>query len=238
MTFVHGMGVDGRMWVNILPHLGEGYQLINPDLPGFGFTPPIDFTGGRPLDLTARWLAGEIKRSGAEKTTLVGYSMGAMLAVITALDNPGLVEGLVLIAGDVNWGRGARKWFSPLAGIASRFLMGRAYREIARLTGDKQLTALVKDMIDRADPAVTEALLKDMLTTDLSARLGEINCPALIIGGERDVQATLRGVRELHRGIRGSRLVTFPGAGHYLLINREREAVELLAQFMGKDNGT
>lgn len=164
--------------------------------------------------------------------------MGVTVSVLTALQNPGLVESMVLIAGGVDWGRGARKWFKPFAGPAARFLMGRAYREIVRLTGDESLLPIVRDMIARADPAASSALLKDMLSTNLTGRLEEIDCPVLVAGGGRDMQATMTGVRTLSAGIRGSRLVVFPEDGHYLLLSRERELVKLLGEFMGNGDET
>ena len=49
---------------------------------------------------------------------------------------------------------------------------------------------------------------------DLVPRLGEINCPTLVVVGEEDAALPVALSRRLAAGIRGAELVVVPRAGH------------------------
>jgi aminoacrylate hydrolase len=69
----------------------------------------------------------------------------------------------------------------------------------------------------KAHPAPPMGLLGQLeanLQHDVAARLGEIKVPTLITVGEFDMCLPPHYSRELHRGIRGSELVIFPGGSH------------------------
>jgi pimeloyl-ACP methyl ester carboxylesterase len=52
-------------------------------------------------------------------------------------------------------------------------------------------------------------------------RLGEIHVPTTILHGRRDRVVPLREAEAMHRGIAGSKMVTFNG-GHIFFVMRER----------------
>ena len=66
----------------------DGWEVLQP--PGFRAT-------GGELGAYRRWVAGEVAARGGQ-LTLAGHSMGAVLSVYAALDEPGAVERLVLIS--------------------------------------------------------------------------------------------------------------------------------------------
>lgn len=46
--------------------------------------------------------------------------------------------------------------------------------------------------------------------------MGEIHCPTLILAGSHDRLRSTAEAEELHRGIKGSRLIVIEGAGHMI----------------------
>jgi pimeloyl-ACP methyl ester carboxylesterase len=56
---------------------------------------------------------------------------------------------------------------------------------------------------------------------DCMDRLGEIHVPTTILHGRRDRLVPLREAESMHRGIAGSKMVTFNG-GHIFFVMRER----------------
>ncbi len=62
---------------------------------------------------------------------------------------------------------------------------------------------------------------------DLTQRLGEIECPALLVHGETDVTVPFDGSRELSRRLPRAELVAVPNAGHMILNDPQaKRAVE------------
>jgi pimeloyl-ACP methyl ester carboxylesterase len=101
VLFLHGFSGSGLSWAGIAG-LGSRFRAVVPDLPGHGATgweggPP----DGRPrasVERTADDLAAIVRRLGAERVDVVGYSMGARIALRLAVAHPEVVGRLVLEA--------------------------------------------------------------------------------------------------------------------------------------------
>ena len=108
LLFVHGAGYSGRTWgplVDLLtPKLESGVCLVCPDLRGHGDTSAPD-----ELDLSIETLVGDIEslyseyllNAGYDKVVLIGWSMGAAVAIKSALQEPVSSHIVGLIAIDV-----------------------------------------------------------------------------------------------------------------------------------------
>ena len=66
---------------------------------------------------------------------------------------------------------------------------------------------------------------------DITARLGEIRAPTLVIGGRFD-EATPLITETVHRGIAGSELIVIPGAGHLTNLEQPELFNGALARFL------
>lgn len=96
IVLVHGLGGSHVNWMTVGGELAARGRVLAPDLVGFGRTP---LAGRAPtvetnVAMLARWLEGEVK----EPVTLVGNSMGGLVAALLAADKPALVSRLVLVA--------------------------------------------------------------------------------------------------------------------------------------------
>ena len=89
-TFLHGFTQTKESWIPVVESLTVETEVTLIDAPGHGES-PID---GRNLSQTAND-AAETMPTGI----LVGYSMGARIALHTALQHPDKVRGLVLVSG-------------------------------------------------------------------------------------------------------------------------------------------
>jgi pimeloyl-ACP methyl ester carboxylesterase len=70
---------------------------------------------------------------------------------------------------------------------------------------------------------------------DAGPRLHELTMPTVVLHGRSDRAAPLALAEELHRGISGSRLLTFKG-GHLFFLVRERQSfVDAVTDFVGQD---
>lgn len=92
LVLLHGFTQTGRSWAPLVAHLGERYRCFAPDLPGHG-----DASERRPASFDA--VAAYVAALKPDSFVLMGYSMGARLALATALRIPTRVERLVLVGG-------------------------------------------------------------------------------------------------------------------------------------------
>src|ERR1051325_996559 len=91
VTFLHGFGLDGRMWEAQTTALAESYRTLAIDLPGFGRSPYRE--GHTPV--TAEILS-VLDARGVGRTHLVGASLGGAVATDFALMHADRVRSLAL----------------------------------------------------------------------------------------------------------------------------------------------
>ncbi|GAA2865222.1 hypothetical protein GCM10010472_23190 [Pseudonocardia halophobica] len=91
---VHGLGGSHLNWDRLAPLLRARHRVLAVDLPGFGLSPPPrgPATVRRNVDVLAGFLA-----SCGAPVTLVGNSMGGLVAVLVAAGHPDLVRALALL---------------------------------------------------------------------------------------------------------------------------------------------
>lgn len=88
IVFFHGWGFDSRVWLPLIPRLLPHYQLILIDLPGFGYTPVMDWF----------FFKEHLLSQLPEQFALIGWSMGGVYALRLAIENPDRVSYLINVA--------------------------------------------------------------------------------------------------------------------------------------------
>lgn len=88
LVLFHGWGFDHRIWLSLVPHLKDHYQLILVDLPGFGCTELMEWA------LFKKQLLNMLP----PQFCLLGWSMGGLYAMRLAIEDPLRVDRLVNIA--------------------------------------------------------------------------------------------------------------------------------------------
>ena len=207
LLLVPGLGADTRLFGGVIGPLAGTCQVIAFDPRGGGRSdkPPGPYT----VEQMANDAEGLLDVLGIERAVVVGYSMGGRIALSLALDHPTRVHRLVLAATSAK---------TPPSRIFSRRWL--ALEVLSRLPTPG----------DRQPRWAWECQRRASAAYDVTARLGEIAVPTLILHGRRDHITPIALARELHSAISGSALVEVPG-GHISLVTRERRrfAEELLA---------
>lgn len=196
LVVIPGLAGDISEWHAITDPLAERFRVLAFDNRGGGQTdkPDAPYT----IEQMASDAAGLLRAVGVGPATVLGVSMGGRVALALALDHPELVSRLILVSTGARASR--RRWLG-LMGLASGLPLLRGKHPQPRYAFRHQRAA----------------------TTAYNAvdRLGEIQVPTTIMHGKSDRTAPLALAEELHAGIAGSRLLTFPG-GHLFLFFRER----------------
>lgn len=94
IVLVHGLGGSLENWDAIGPRLAEIGHTVAMDLPGFGLSPPAS---DWELETHAAAIRAFISELG-ESATLIGNSMGALLAEMVSSKHPEKVDALVLLS--------------------------------------------------------------------------------------------------------------------------------------------
>ena len=234
VVLLHGVGLDHTMWEPVAALLADRFTVITPDLPGHGTRPPV--SDGVTLADLADGVAGEIPAG----STLVGFSLGALVAQHLALHRPELVATLTSVSSVCE--RTTEERISVLDRLRT-----------AEADFTASAAASLKRWYDGTDVAPawvarTEATLlandvdsflgcyRVFATADaeLGPDLGAIAVPALAVTGENDPGSTPEMTRRLAAALPDCRAVVVPEARHMLPVEHPQALVDSLTTFLGE----
>lgn len=234
LVFINSLGTDARIWDEVIATFAGSHFCLSYDKRGHGLSDAP--AGDYGLDDHLGDLLGLMDHVGIARATLVGVSIGGLIAQGAALQAPDRVGSLVLCC------------TAPRMGDAA---MWNARIEAARNTGMQPLADAVmerwfspgfrsqratelagwRNLFLRTDPigyANTCATLRD---TDLSAAITGIAAPTLIVAGDADLAAPVDLVRNC-TVIPGSRFEIFEGVGHIPSIEQPARLAGLMGDFL------
>jgi pimeloyl-ACP methyl ester carboxylesterase len=214
LVLVHGLGARAEDWSAMIPTLAaDGFHVYAPDLLGFGRSakPEVAYS----VSLEESVLAGFMHAVRLTHADLDGWSMGGWIAAKLTLDQPAMVDRLVLddSVGTTFQPTFARDAFvptdsagltrllallSPHPAIFPPFVVRATLRRIARQG------KIVQQSMDSMEAG------GDLL----DSRMGGIARPTLIVWGAEDHLIPLAIGEAMHRDIPGSTFVAVPGCGH------------------------
>ena len=181
---------------------------------------PRDIPEGCTVADIAHTTAGAMQALGIEGAFVLGVSMGGMIAQQLALDYPQLVGKLVLAVTasrpNPTVKRAVESWTHLLDRGAYRAFVKDMFERLytpAYLERYDPLIPLIAPFSKPRDQTRFSRLAAACLTVDTYERLGEIRCPALVIGAAEDKVVTAQASRELAEGI-GCALHMYANLGH------------------------
>jgi pimeloyl-ACP methyl ester carboxylesterase len=238
ILLINGIGGSVSNWSPLLAGLG-GMTTIAFDAPGSGRSPsssmPISIPG------MARLCTRLLDELGVNTTSVLGFSLGGLIAQQLAVTAPERVGRLVLMSTSFGWGsfpsdvgamRGLlslRRLYDPAhyARVAPALLGGRMRHDT-----DLVMQAAYGRVVD--PPNVRGYLWQLLSCTTWSGlpRLSRIQSPTLLIVGDDDPLARVINARCMARMIPESQLYIVRGAGHHLLLERPDEIGGVVRGFL------
>ena len=234
VLLIHGASANLReLWGALASTLVRDHRVIAYDRPGYGHSRRAK-NGAEKLAQQARVAAEVLRASGDGPAIVVAHSLGAAVALRLALDAPGLVAGLVLIAPASHPYPGPNAWWArmaaaPLLGdcfcaaiipwigpIAGRSGIANNFAPSPVPAGYYQDAGV--GLIFR--PAAFQASARDVCATNAefaaqAPSYPEIFAPAVIVTGDVDkVVSPKRHARALALDLPAAELVIAPSAGH------------------------
>jgi pimeloyl-ACP methyl ester carboxylesterase len=223
LVLLHGAGGGPELWANVAGKLGED-RVDVPALPGHRDDGP----GRDSVEAYAAWVVERIPADAP--VVLGGSSMGAAIALQTALERPELVAGLVL-AGAAASLRVHPRIFALLDGDPDEAARALARLELAPDTHPRTIEKSA-ELLRRVRPAVLRDDFRACDAFDLTERLGEIDVPALVVAGDADRMTPPAQAEQLAAGLPRAELVVVRGAGHLPQVERPRVVADAIERFL------
>ena len=224
LVLLHGYPLDHHLWDDVAPLLEDTFELILPDLRGFGESTTVDspFT----MDDYASDIAGLLDQLGIQKTAIVGHSMGGYVALAFARLYPERVSGLGLVSSQVLADPPDRKEgrYKSAADVSDKGIGGVVETMTPKFTSDEPLQAFARETMERQQPAAFIGALKAMAERmDSTPLLSSFNFPVVIIHSEADALIPIDRAREVKKAIPHAHLVELNGAGHMPMMEAKEE---------------
>lgn len=233
VLFLHGGGVSGWMWQPVLDHLSGEIRSIVPDLPGHGKNRGSDYVSH---DVTIAELVELIRDAAPSGVLVVGFSLGAQLAIRLASEQPSLVAGAIIVSGEAQPAPVPAatlrllKWAAPLA----------RYEWFARLQA-RQLAVpeeLLNDYIRGSREMSPDTLLAsagENIRFTLPAAWGAVAGPATVLVGERERGLMRHSAAIIHESLDDSVLCVVPGAAHDIPFSHPELLADVIRQSVARN---
>jgi len=251
IVFIHGLGCNLTHFEHIAPPLAAlGYRVCGLDLPGFGLS-------GKPhRTYTVRWLAGAVTALldtlCLAQATLVGHSLGGLVAADVAIHDAARVERLVLINS-----AGLFQMPLPFRWVARTMLrpelVAMALERAARLLLEKRVfeekNANVVKFIDQCTTRPDPRYVKDLTRVLYSMRheltqyhlfdeVKRLTHPTLVMYGAQDKLLPVDKVPKWAGQLPAGELEVIEQCGHMPIIERPEAVVAKMTPFLARTAAT
>jgi 2-succinyl-6-hydroxy-2,4-cyclohexadiene-1-carboxylate synthase len=246
VLLLHGFLGCKDDWHDVATTLQAGRRLAVFDLPGHGPAPDAREDSDCSMDAASHRIEAVLEALQAPKGHLVGYSLGARMALHFAVTRPGCVASLVLEGGspgiESDDEREARRQedAARAATLEQRGLEAfvREWEELPLFATQKSLPA---DAFEaqrarrlRGDAAALARSLRHAGTGVqhwLGEHLGKIEVPVLLIAGARDAKFVAIA-KEMKGRLPHAHLEIVPGAGHNVHLEKPEDYVAIVGDFL------
>jgi pimeloyl-ACP methyl ester carboxylesterase len=235
VVLLHAGVADRTMWREHLPPLADaGYRAVALDLPGFGEAPPTEAPWS---DVLATMAALEISSAA-----IVGNSFGGAVAYNLALVAPERVTALVLASApspDLEPSRELEQAWEAEESALERGEIEVAVRAVVDAWTLPDAPQELRDRVAAMQRRAFELQAEGEAPTELPAPaeedpdlLGQLDVPALVLSGERDMPDFRLAAESLARRLGAATPTVVPGAGHLAPLERPEEFDRLLIRFL------
>jgi 3-oxoadipate enol-lactonase len=199
MVLLHALGEDARTWDAVAAEFAAAFRVFAVDLRGHGSS---DWPGRYGLELMRDDILGLLDHLGLRRVTLVGHSMGGVVAYLIATTAPHRIDRLILED-------------APPPTPRSRAI---PERPDGPLSFDWAVVPAIVDQVNDPDPAWWEHLTR-------------ISAPTLLIAGGPASHIPQDKLRELAARVQTCTLLTI-AAGHNIHAARPEEFAAAVLDFV------
>ena len=233
LVLLHGYPLDHHIWDEIVPLLENKFDLILPDLRGFGESTTVNtpYT----MDDFASDIGGLLDHLGIQKAAIAGHSMGGYVALAFARLFPDRITGLALAASQTLADPPDRKEgrYKSAAEVAEKGIGGVVEAMTPKFTSNEKLQEFTRQVMERQEPAAYIGALKAMAERqDSTSLLASMDHPVIVIHGDADMLIPIERAREVKDAFAHAHLAAIKGAGHLPMMEAKEETAEALSKLI------
>ncbi len=215
LVLIHGYPLDHSIWEELAPLLEHDFDLIIPDLRGFGQSDVMEADDSI-LDYASD-IAGLLKHLRIQKAFVAGHSMGGYVALAFARMYEQRLMGLGMISSQMVPDSPERK--------ESRYATAKQVVEqgvgivvesmATKLSADPRIQEFARELIARQPPlGIFSALYAMADRPDSSDIFAGFPFPVVIVHGDADALIPVERGLEMKATLRSAHYVQLPGVGH------------------------
>lgn len=234
VALVNSLGTDARIWDEVIAVLATRYRVLSYDKRGHGLSdaPAGDYA----LADHVADLVDLLDHAGMSTAAVAGVSVGGLIAQGFALRYPDRLKALVLCDTAPKLGE-PQSWNDRITAIRGRGMGAIADAVMERWfsAGFRQNRPVAlagwRNLFLRTDVegyCGTCATLRD---TDITAEIGSIDKPTLVLVGDEDGSTPVPLVRACAEAIPGARFEIIAQAGHIPSIEQPATVAALMTEF-------
>lgn len=221
---LHGAGAGAVTWYPSIGAIAKTFNVIAPDIVGYGESDKPDAAYDRPY--FSAWLRDFLDSLGIDRAHIVGLSQGGAIALQFVIENPQMVEKLVLVDSGA---LGAKPSFLPMLGMvwmnvfpssaANRF--NSSYLLFSPEKRDSNHSEYSIEVLKKPGGKRAFTQGKGAAVSEISEEmLGQIKNQTLIVWGEDDLLFSVEHAEAAARIIPNAKLLLIKKAGHLPLIDQ------------------
>lgn len=240
VVFVHGAQHDHSVWALQSRYLAHhGYAVLAVDLPGHSRSAGPALAS---VEAIAAWVLALLAAVGASHATVVGHSMGSLVALECAARSDG-IDGIVLIASAypmnvsdllLDTTANDEERAIEMVGIWSSDATHGGYSHKPSAPGPGfGIVAGGRRLMERMAPGTMHT---DFVACNAyragDAAIAAVRCPALFILGANDAMTPLRTGRSFAARLPRAEVVELPGVGHLPMGEAPDATLDALNRFL------
>lgn len=240
IVLIHGLSDNLEYWEAVSTYLKNEYNIIRYDLRGHGKSPlgEDEIT----IELFVKDLNDLLTKLNVDECTLIGFSLGGVIASEYALKYPSKVSSLILMSSFSNCSQPMKEIFLKLKdAVKSSFeefydlILPMVLCPNIITENQNELEIIKRQQAPLANRKAIEKSIDAMLNFNNTNNLIKINTPTLIICGKYD-ELTPKNIQEqMHKNIKNSEMIIIDNVKHNLLIgNNVIKIREIIENFIEK----
>ncbi len=240
VLLIHGLGGDSNTWTPMMPALAR-WHAIRVDLPGAGRSSRLD--GELSIERLVDAVRSVAADAGVERAHVVGHSMGCIVAMHLAAQQPALVRSLCLFGPLLAPPEAARVAIRARGRMAldegeagmQRIADALLEVSVAGETRERRRAAFafVRESIMRQPPQGYHRHC-EALASATAVDVEQVRCPALLVTGDQDAIAPPQAVRDIARRLPEATVEVLRTCGHWEPLERPDECMALMRQFLSR----
>lgn len=242
LIMIPGWGMKSFVWKRINEFLSKDFELIF-----------IEWDNVHSLDEFKQRVIRIIEQKQLTSFSLLGWSLGALVAQEIAIDNLWNINSIILIGGtscfvqhkgdeyNIGWNKRIvermkfqilNKNFQETLVNFSKAMFSKSEKQIGY---DKELLQSIEDTIEDQQKESLVLGLDYLIEKDLRNKIIDINIPLLMIHGEEDSICPLATASYIKNAVSSSKIEIIKNGGHIPFFTNPYECYNIICKFITRN---